>query len=117
MNNIHQKSSDSKLFLTFSSVLSKDCHNISRRLSQSGFRKLSGVGVLVLFMALIESVLSGAKSLHDRYFLNYVANPECSYYALMKFISNSKHNRSLLMLLTAKAAISRIRALNNKDHC
>ena len=116
MNNIHQNSSDSKLFLTFSSVLSKDCLNISRLLNQSGFRKRSGAGVLVLFMALIESVLSGAKSLHDRYSLNYVANPECSYHALMRFISNSKHNWSLLMLLTAKAAISRIRALNNKDH-
>ena len=67
-------------------------------------------------MALIESVLSGAKSLHDRYSLNYVANSECSYHALMRFVSNSKHNWSLLMLLTAKAAISRIRALNNKDH-
>ena len=112
MNNIHQNFSDSKLFSTFSSVLSKDCLNISRLLSQSGFRKHSGVGVLVLFMALIESVLSGAKSLHDRYSLNYVASTECSYHALMRFVSKSKHNCSLLMLLKAKAAISRCWELN-----
>lgn len=67
-------------------------------------------------MSLLECDLSGVKSLHDRYSLNYVANSECSYHSLMRFVSNSKHNWSLLMLLTAKAAISRIKTLNNKDH-
>lgn len=116
MNNIQQSSSNSKTFLSFSSVLSKDCLNIAKLLSLSGFRKRSGADVLTIFTVFIKSIFSGANSLHDRYSINDVESPNCSYYALMRFISNSKHNWSLLLLLVAKTAISIISSLNNKGH-
>lgn len=67
-------------------------------------------------MVFIKSIFSGADSLHDRYSLKDLETPDCSYYALMRFISNCKHNWSLLLLLVAKAAISMISALNDKGH-
>lgn len=116
MDNIQQSSSNSKTFLSFSSVLSKNCLNIAKLLSLSGFRKRSGADVLTIFTVFIKSIFSGANSLHDRYSINDVESPNCSYYALMRFISNSKHNWSLLLLLVAKTAISIISSLNNKGH-
>jgi len=116
MDNIQQIASNSKTFLSFSSVLSKECLNISKLLHQSGFRKRSGADILTMFMVFIKSIFCGAYSLHDRYSLNDVESPDCSYYALMRFISNSKHNWSLLLLLVAKTAISIISSLNNKGH-
>lgn len=116
MDNIQQIASNSKTFLSFSSVLSKECLNISKLLHQSGFRKRSGADILTMFMVFIKSIFCGAYSLHDRYSLNDVESPSCSYYALMRFISNSKHNWSLLLLLVAKTAISIISSLNNKGH-
>ena len=116
MDNIQQIASNSKTFLSFSSVLSKECLNISKLLHQSGFRKRSGADILTMFMVFIKSIFCGAYSLHDRYSLNDVESPACSYYALMRFISNSKHNWSLLLLLVAKTAISIISSLNNKGH-
>ena len=116
MDNIQQSSSNSKTFLSFSSVLSKDCLNIGKLLRLSGFKKRSGADILTLFMVFIKSIFSGADSLHDRYSLKDLETPDCSYYALMRFISNCKHNWSLLLLLVAKAAISMISALNDKGH-
>lgn len=116
MDNILQFASNSKTFLSFSSVLSKECLNISKLLHQSGFRKRSGADILTMFMVFIKSIFCGAYSLHDRYSLKDVESPDCSYYALMRFISNSKHNWSLLLLLVAKTAISIISSLNNKGH-
>ncbi|WP_295363238.1 transposase [uncultured Succinivibrio sp.] len=116
MNNIQQISSNSKTFLSFTSVLSKECLNISKLLRQSGFSKHSGVDILTMFMVFVKSIFCGAYSLHDRYSLKDVETPDCSYYALMRFISNSKHNWSLLLLLVAKTAISIISSLNNKGH-
>jgi len=116
MNNIQQISSNSKTFLSFTSVLSKECLNISKLLRQSGFRKHSGVDILTMFMVFVKSIFCGAYSLHDRYSLKDVETPDCSYYALMRFISNSKHNWSLLMLLVARTAVSIISALNDKGH-
>ena len=116
MDTIQQNSSNSKPFLSFASVLSKECLNISKLLHQSGFRKRSGADILTMFMVFIKSIFCGAYSLHDRYSLNDVESPDCSYYALMRFISNSKHNWSLLLLLVAKTAISIISSLNNKGH-
>ena len=116
MDNIQQSSSNSKTFLSFSSVLSKDCLNIAKLLRLSGFKKRSGADILTLFMVFIKSIFSGADSLHDRYSLKDLETPDCSYYALMRFISNCKHNWSLLLLLVAKAAISMISALNDKGH-
>ena len=116
MNNIQQISSNSKTFLSFTSVLSKECLNISKLLRQSGFSKHSGVDILTMFMVFVKSIFCGAYSLHDRYSLKDVETPDCSYYALMRFISNSKHNRSLLMLLVARTAVSIISALNDKGH-
>ena len=116
MNNIQQISSNSKTFLSFTSVLSKECLNISKLLRQSGFSKRSGVDILTMFMVFVKSIFCGAYSLHDRYSLKDVETPDCSYYALMRFISNSKHNWSLLMLLVARTAVSIISALNDKGH-
>ncbi len=116
MDTIQQNSSNSNPFLSFTSVLSKDCLNISRLLRQSGFSKRSGADILTMFMVFIKSIFCGACSLHDRYSLKDVKTPDCSYYALMRFISNSKHNWSLLMLLIAKTAVSLISALNDKGH-
>jgi len=116
MNNIQQISSNSKTFLSFTSVLSKECLNISKLLRQSGFSKHSGVDILTMFMVFVKSIFCGAYSLHDRYSLKDVETPDCSYYALMRFISNSKHNWSLLMLLVARTAVSIISALNDKGH-
>jgi hypothetical protein len=67
-------------------------------------------------MVFVKSIFCGAYSLHDRYSLKDVETPDCSYYALMRFISNSKHNWSLLMLLVARTAVSIISALNDKGH-
>ena len=116
MDTIQQNSSTSKTFLSFSSVLSKGCLNISKLLRQSGFIKRSGADVLTLFMAFIKSIFCGAYSLHDRYSLKDVETPGCGYSSLMRFISNSKNNWSLLMLLVAKTAVSLISALNDKGH-
>ena len=116
MNNIQQISSNSKTFLSFTSVLSKECLNISKLLRQSGFSKHSGVDILTMFMVFVKSIFCGAYSLHDRYSLKDVETPDCSYYALMRFISNSKHNWSLLMLLVARTAVSIISDLNDKGH-
>lgn len=73
MDNIQQSSSNSKTFLSFSSVLSKDCLNIAKLLRLSGFKKRSGADILTLFMGFIKSIaksiFSGADSLHDRYSL------------------------------------------------
>ncbi|WP_295354550.1 transposase, partial [uncultured Succinivibrio sp.] len=96
MDNIQQIASNSKTFLSFSSVLSKECLNISKLLHQSGFRKRSGADILTMFMVFIKSIFCGAYSLHDRYSLNDVESPDCSYYALMR--------------------ISIISSLNNKGH-
>ena len=116
MDNIQQSSSNSKTFLSFSSVLSKNCLNIAKLLSLSGFRKRSGADILTIFTVFIKSIFSGANSLHDRYSIKDIESPNCSYHALMRFISNSKHNWSLLLLLVAKTAISIISSLNNKGH-
>ena len=53
MDNIQQSSSNSKTFLSFSSVISKDCLNIAKLLSLSGFRKRSGADVLTIFTVFI----------------------------------------------------------------
>ena len=81
-----------KTFLSFTSVLSKEYLNISKLLRQSGFCKRSGVDILTLFMVFVKSIFCGAYSLQDRYSLKDVETTDCSYYALMRFISNSKHN-------------------------
>lgn len=67
-------------------------------------------------MVLISSIFTGAKSLHDSFTLASVEYPECSYYALMRFVSDSRYNRSNLLKLIAKIACSIIVKLNNKDH-
>lgn len=67
-------------------------------------------------MVLISSIFTGAKSLHDRFTLASVEYPECSYYALMQFVSDSRYNWSNLLKLIAKVACSIIVKLNNKDH-
>ena len=67
-------------------------------------------------MVLISSIFTGAKSLHDKFTLASVEYPECSYYALMRFVSDSRYNRSNLLKLIAKIACSIIVKLNNKDH-
>lgn len=67
-------------------------------------------------MVLISSIFTGAKSLHDRFTLTSVEYPECSYYALMRFVSDSRYNWANLLKLLAKVACSIIVKLNNKDH-
>ena len=67
-------------------------------------------------MFLISSTFTGAKSLHDRFTLTSVEYPECSYYALMRFVSDSRYNWASLLKLIAKVACSIIVKLNNKDH-
>lgn len=67
-------------------------------------------------MFLISSIFTGAKSLHDRFTLTSVEYPECSYYALMRFVSDSRYNWANLLKLIAKVACSIIVKLNNKDH-
>lgn len=67
-------------------------------------------------MVLISSIFTGAKSLHDRFTLASVEYPECSYYALMRFVSDSRYNWSNLLKFIAKVACSIIVKLNNKDH-
>lgn len=67
-------------------------------------------------MVLISSIFTGAKSLHDRFTLTSVEYPECSYYALMRFVSDSRYNWSNLLKLIAKVACSIIVKLNNKDY-
>lgn len=116
MDTIQQISSKAKTILSFTSVLSKESLNISRLLRQSVFRKRSGVDILTMFMFFVKSIFCGAFSLHDRYSLKDVETPDCSYYDLMRFISNSKHNWSLLMLLVARTAVSIISALNDRGH-
>lgn len=67
-------------------------------------------------MVLISSIFTGAKSLHDRFTLTSVEYHECSYYALMRFVSDSRYNWANLLKLLAKVACSIIVKLNNKDH-
>lgn len=67
-------------------------------------------------MVLISSIFTGAKSLHDRFTLTSVEYPECSYYALMRFPSDSRYNWANLLKIIAKVACSIIVKLNNKDH-
>ena len=67
-------------------------------------------------MVLISSIFTGDKSLHDRFTLTSVEYPECSYYALMRFVSDSRYNWANLLKLIAKVACSIIVKLNNKDH-
>ena len=67
-------------------------------------------------MVLISSIFTGAKSLHDKFTLASVEYPECSYYAMMRFVSDSRYNWSNLLKLIAKVASSIIVKLNNKDH-
>lgn len=67
-------------------------------------------------MVLISSIFTGAKTVHDRYSLAYVDSPKCSYYALMRFVSDSRYNWALLLRLIAKAAVSIIMKLNDKEH-
>lgn len=67
-------------------------------------------------MVLISSIFTGAKSLHDRFTLTSVEYPECSYYALMRFLSDSRYNWANLLKIIAKVACSIIVKLNNKDH-
>lgn len=67
-------------------------------------------------MLLISSIFTGAKSVHDRFTLASVEYPECSYYALMQFVSDSRYNWANLLKLIAKVACSIIVKLNNKDH-
>ena len=67
-------------------------------------------------MVLISSIFTGAKSLHDKFTLASVEYPKCSYYALMRFVSDSIYNWSNLLKLIAKVASSIIVKLNNKDH-
>ena len=64
-------------------------------------------------MVLISSIFTGAKTVHDRYSLAYVDSPKCSYYALMRFVSDSRYNWALLLRLIAKAAVSIIMKLND----
>ena len=45
-----------------------------------------------------------------------VEYPECSYYALMRFVSDSRYNWANLLKIIAKVACSIIVKLNNKDH-
>lgn len=67
-------------------------------------------------MVLISSIFTGAKSLHDRFTLTSVEYPECSYYALMRFVSDSRYNWANLLKILAKVTCSIIVKLNNKDH-
>ena len=67
-------------------------------------------------MVLISSIFTGAKTVHDRYSLAYVDSPKCSYYALMRFVSDSRYNWALLLRLIAKVAVSIIMKLNDKEH-
>lgn len=67
-------------------------------------------------MVLISSIFTGAKSVHDRFTLTSVEYSECSYYALMRFVSDSRYNWSNLLKFIAKVACSIIVKLNNKDH-
>lgn len=67
-------------------------------------------------MLLISSIFTKAKSVHDRFTLASVEYPECSYYVLMQFVSDSRYNWSNLLKLIAKVACSIIVKLNNKDH-
>ena len=52
-------------------------------------------------MVLISSIFTGAKSLHDRFTLTSVEYPECSYYALMRFLSDSRYNWANLLKIIA----------------
>ena len=67
-------------------------------------------------MVLIGSIFTGAKSLHNRFTLTSVEYPECSYYALMRFPSDSRYNWANLLKIIAKVACSIIVKLNNKEH-
>lgn len=116
MSNIQQNSSNTKPLLSIKSVCSKDCLDLKRVLVRAGFSKRSGVSVYTLLMVLISSIFTGAKSLHDRFTLASVDYPECSYYALMRFVSDSRYKWSNLLKLIAKVACSIIVKLNNKDH-
>lgn len=116
MNNIHQNSSNSKPILSLDSVCSKQCLNLSELLRLSGIKKRSGVPASTIFMHILESIFSGAKSLHDLFSLKTIDAPECSYDAVMRFISNSHYNWSKLMLNLAKRACKIIMDLNNKEH-
>lgn len=67
-------------------------------------------------MVLISSIFTETKSLHDRFTLTSVECTECSYYALMRFVSDSRYNWANLLKIIAKVACSIIVKLNNKDH-
>ena len=66
-------------------------------------------------MVLISSIFTETKSLHDRFTLTSVECTECSYYALMRFVSDSRYNWANLLKIIAKVACSIIVKLNNKD--
>lgn len=116
MNNIQQNSSNSKPVLSLDSVCSKLCLSLGYLLWQSGFRKRSGVPAFTIFTHILKSIFSGAKSLHDLFSLKSFDAPECSYDAVMRFISNGRYNWSKLMLNLAKRACKIIMDLNNKEH-
>jgi hypothetical protein len=116
MNNIHQNSSDLKPILSIASIFSKGCLNLKALLSKAGFSKRSGASVNALFTTLFESILTGARTLHDRYSLSGVKEAQCSYSSLMRFASNCRYNWALLMLLMAKAAIRKCMQLNDEEH-
>ena len=116
MNNIHQNSSDLKPILSIASIFSKGCLNLKALLSKAGFSKRSGASVNALFTTLFESILTGARTLHDRYSLSGVKEAQCSYSSLMRFASNCRYNWALLMLLMAKAAIRTCMQLNDEEH-